>query len=134
MFSVDVSWIGVVLATVASVIIGAFIYSPKVLGSIWCRAYGWDADQLKPSPLHYGGAVLVAFVMSFFLAVLLKALHITSVWQGVETGFIIWIGFIVPTFFSGVIWSKKPLMAYGVDIVCELAILVVSGFILAFFS
>lgn len=133
MFSYDVSWIGVVIATAVSVAIGAFVYSPNVLGSIWVGSHRFDTSSLKPSPLTYGGAVIVAFILSFFLAVFIKALLLTSVWQGAQVGFFVWLGFIVPTLFSGVIWAKKPLIAYVVDITSFLLIFVATGLILAFF-
>jgi len=134
MLTTDVSWIGVILATVASVIIGGFWYAPKLFGSIWANAHNFDKDSLKPSPLNYGGAVLVAFVTTLILAMFIKYLPVTSIYDGAQVGFFAWLGFIATSQFSGVVWAKKPWLAYAIDVTCELVILVVAGAILAFFK
>lgn len=132
MFSFDVSWVGVILATVASVIIGATWYSPAIFGSFWARSLGYDESSLTPSPLNYGGAVLVAFVMSLILAVFIKQLPVTGIIDGAKVGFMAWLGFVAPVLFSGVIWAGKPILVYLIDVGCNLVILVAAGAILGF--
>ena len=134
MVSFDVSWIGVILSTVASVVIGGFWYSPSVFGSFWARSHLFDINSLKATPLALGGAVLIAFIETLVLGVLIKYLPVTSILNGAYVGFLVWLGFVATTQFSGVIWAKKPLGAYLVDIGCALVTLVVAGAILAFFK
>jgi hypothetical protein len=134
MVTFDVSWVGVILATVATVIIGGFWYSPALLGPFWARSHLFDLNVLKPSPISYGLAVLGAFVEALVLGVLIKYLPVTSILNGAYVGFLVWLGFVVTTQFSAVIWAKKPLGAFAVDITCYLITLVVSGAILAFFK
>jgi hypothetical protein len=56
---------------------------------------------------------------------------VNSLPEGLLVAFLIWLGFIVTTQYSAVIWAKKPLNVFLCDIGCELLSLLAMGAILS---
>ncbi len=105
----------VIVCTIINVVLGMIWYSPKVLGTIWAKENGFDLSQLKPSLLHYVGGIIVAFILCFVLNMMIHTFGIVGMGNGIALGFFLWLGFIATTHFSGVIWAKKPFVAYFID-------------------
>lgn len=108
--------LAVVLAAAANIILGALWYSPNFLGKAWAFTHGFREDSIKGTPKAYAGAFVVGFVISYVLGLLLHKLQVDSVAAAMTFAFWIWLGFIVTTHFSGVLWAKKPFQAYLIDV------------------
>lgn len=122
----------VLICTVVNVILGMIWYSPNVLGNIWAKEHGFDITSLRATPLHYLGAIIVAFIFSFVLNMMFHTFGIVGVGNGIIFGFFIWLGFIATTHFSGVLWAKKPFIVYFIDAGFQLLNLIVIGAIMGF--
>lgn len=105
----------VIICTIINIVLGMVWYSPRVLGTLWKEEHGFDSSQLKATPLHFIGAIIVAFILAFVLDMMIHTFHIHGVGNGIALGFFIWLGFIATTHFSGVIWAKKPFIVYFID-------------------
>ena len=110
------SFIALIVATLFNMILGALWYHPRFLGGPWVDAQGFREDALKPTPLSYLGTFLVALLMSWVIGIFVQSLDVITIAQALQLGFFIWLGFIVSTHFSGIIWAKKPFEAYLIDI------------------
>nr|MBS4170743.1 Uncharacterized protein [Neochlamydia sp. AcF95]NGY94400.1 hypothetical protein [Neochlamydia sp. AcF84] len=107
-------WV-VLVCTMINNFLASVWYSRKVLGDAWAKEHGFDAELLKPAPWHFIGAFLVAFTLCFVLNMFFHNFAIKGMGNGMAVGFLIWLGFIATTHFSGVIWAKKPFKAYLID-------------------
>ena len=73
---------------------------------------------------------LVAIILSYFISLLEIFFDVTSFWDGVIAGFIVYLGFVFPTQITKVVWVKKTFKLFLVDNVCWLLSIMVMGGIL----
>lgn len=126
--------IPVISVTVLNIILGMLWYSPLLLGTLWAKAYKFDTKKLKPSPWHYVGSILVSLITASVLAILVTHLAINTFEKGLLFAFFLWLGLIVTTLFSGVIWAGKPVRAYFIEIAHLLISLVMMTTLLAIWN
>lgn len=131
---IELNYLAILVAAISNMIIGSIWYAPPVLGNLWAEAHKFRLEDLKPTPLHYVQAFIVSFIIAWALGALLKWFDVTSLKEGLGVSFLIWLGFIATTHFSGVIWAKKPLKAYLIDVSFHLLSIIVMGIILVSWS
>ena len=117
----DIDWIGIVLAVVASMIIGFVWYSPKTpTGRIWMKSIGMAMDH-KPAKNEMMRGMIVMIVGAFltmmvFMHVVLAFTEATWIEAGetltygmaAEGAFWTWLGFFLPLSMGGVAWENRP--------------------------
>lgn len=121
----------VVIVAILNIVLGMIWYSPNFLGKIWARSQGLDNETLRPGPLQYVSAIFVALLMAAIFYTLLYWLNAFTAYEGLKLGFYIWLGFLFTSHVSGVIWAKKPLVAFLIDTAFDLVNLLMMGAILA---
>jgi hypothetical protein len=112
----NIFYIPELIGIVASLLLGALWYSPKVLGEIWRKSHGFVREELKFTSLHLIGTLLVPIVTVAVLSELLHLYQIVSLSSAIKLGFLFWLGFVATSHFSGVIWAKKPVTVYFIDV------------------
>lgn len=130
----DINFLAIVVIIIFNMILGMLWYSPKVFGTVWAREHNFELTDLKATPLHYVGAIVVSFVMAVVFAIIINWLDIFTVSDGLKLGFTIWLGFIATTHFSGVLWAKKPLNVYFIDSGFQLISMLFMGALLTAWS
>lgn len=128
----DVNWLAVIVVALLNVAMGALWYSPKAFGRLWTRAHNFSEGMLQPTAWHYLGAVIVGLITAWVLAVFVNLVNPMTMGEAAGMAFLAWFGFVAATSLSGVIWAKKPVMAYVIDSAFELLALVVMTCILTF--
>lgn len=126
--------IAVIIAAIVNIILGAFWYNPNIFGRTWAFAHGFREDAIKGSITSYVGAFIIAFVTAYVLGMVLKQLNADSIVKSITFAFWIWLGFIATTHFSGVLWAKKPIQAYLIDILFYLVSFEAMALIFALFA
>ena len=122
----------VLVAAVATMVIGFLWYSPILFARPWMRLMGCDPeDKAKLAEMQKGAGKLygITFVATLISAVVLaKIIDLTSVitvFYGMKVGFAIWLGFVAPVQLTGTLFSKQPtklfLINTGYQLVCYLA-------------
>jgi hypothetical protein len=108
----DINYLGIIIATVVSFILGGLWYSPLMFGKIWMQIMECDTlsqeelkkMQKKMAPF-YGLQLLLTLMTTVVLSI-----FITDVLNSdADTYFmtaLIWAGFIVPTQIAGVVWAN----------------------------
>lgn len=129
----EINYIAVLVATVVQFIIGAIWYMP-VFGKLWGRMHDFDtlspeaqAEAYKKMPPMLVIQFITTLVTTFVLAMFLGALPAS--WNPYGIAGFIWLGFVLPTQISAVIFGgtkpewvmKKILVASGGSLVCLLA-------------
>ncbi len=113
--AIEYEWVPILLATAIYMFVGAIWYSnllfgPNCPGKPIRHAIPWTA--------------LIGFSTAFFLAFFEGYLSVTTVLDGMFVGFCIWLGFILPTLFSAVVWSQQSVRLFLIHASCRLVALV----------
>ena len=134
----NVNYLAVAVAALATFLIGALWYSPLVFGKQWMQANGYTPEKLQAMQANATRAYIVSFVcylvVAYVLAVLVHHVEVASVMGGVRLGALVWIGFAATIGLTGNLFSDKPLMAYVLDAGYQLVYLVVMGAIIGWWS
>lgn len=103
-----VSWLAVIVGTVAAFVLGWFWYSPKLFGTKWAEGNGLKPGKPEEMPV---GAMISQFVglflMSWFVGV-------TAVSEALLTVILATLAFAVLAY-SGALFSNKPAYVRNVD-------------------
>ncbi|MEC7840530.1 MAG: DUF1761 domain-containing protein [Chlamydiota bacterium] len=110
------NYLAVFIAAIVNMVIGATWYGPKFLGDKWLEVHAFDRENLKAGPLSYLGAFIIGLIIATVFGAFLSFFKVTSIIGAMCFAFFIWLGFIATTQFSGVIWAKKPVGAYCIDV------------------
>lgn len=82
----EINYFAIIVAALVPNVLGAMYYGP-ILGKQWLSSLNFTAEDLKGrnEPLIYGAALLLSFVVSFFLKFLIEMLHNEGAQNGVFT-------------------------------------------------
>jgi hypothetical protein len=135
--SMKIKYPAVIVATLVHYILGGLWYSPLLFGNKFLQIIGWTPEQL--AQMQASGPpvkeLTIAFVMSlvlvYILAHFVQYTKARTAWGGIETAFWLWLGFIVTTQLATVIFEKRPLGLYLINIGYQLVGCSLAGVILA---
>ena len=126
-------WIGILIATVAAMAVGAAWYG--TLAKAWMTAAGLSAEAVKEgeSPVIYAVAAAAHLVMAWVLSgVIFHAAGAdgVSIGDGVVSAFLAWLGFAAVPLVVTHRFQMRPWSLTALDAGHYLAVLVVQGAIL----
>ena len=91
-----VNWLAVVIAAIATLVIGTVWYLPAVFGNRWAALTGRDIAA-RPRPTVYVvaliGSLITAYVLALVLAIVMQARGPVSLVDGIFIGIVAWAGF-----------------------------------------
>lgn len=129
----SINWLGVVLAVLASMVIGSFWFNPKTFFPMWWKAIGkegLDASQNSmPMGLVWGLLVLAAFVQAVFISLMVHVMGNVSLVSGATAGFFLWLGFVAPSSLTNKLFADR-LKAWALEAGNHLITFVVMGAII----
>lgn len=103
----------VLVSAVASMVIGGTWFGP-LFGKQYMHAIGMDtwsaekqAAEKKKMGMSYFGQFIASLVMFYILAWFIGGLDRLTLQGGMVIGFLVWLGFVVPTKFGDAIWGGK---------------------------
>lgn len=139
---VQVNYLGILLATVVSMVTGALWYGP-LFGKQWIKEMGWTKEKMAKKPDSkemrklYGiqalGSLAMSFVLSHALVFASAYLNTSGISAGLETGFWNWLGFVVPVSLGSVLWEGKSWKLWFLNSGYYLLTLLLMGVTLSFF-
>jgi len=104
----QINWLAIALATVAQFAIGAFWYS-ALFGKLWGKIHGFDKlpketqdKMVKEMGPFYGVQLLMTVITTIILAIFITY---QSSWNAYAMAGFFWLGFVVPTQVSAVIFG-----------------------------
>lgn len=129
-----VNWLAIIVATVASWALGAAWY--MAFANQWLAAIGKTRDQISgKDPTPYIFSVIVQLIMAFFVAAVMPALFgATNVVSGVQTGVLMWLGFVITSMIQNHRYEGAPWSRTIIDGGYMLAVLVVQGLVIGLFG
>lgn len=116
MLAVDINFVAIIVGAISNMIIGAVWYSPLVFGKQWMKLSGIsqkdiDAQKSQMSKT-YAMSFVGALIMAYILAVVLDLVGVATIAQGLQIGFLIWLGFVATTTLSSVLFENKRTELY----------------------
>lgn len=130
----NVNYLSVLIAGVVAMISGGVWYHPSCMGKKWAAAHNYDISSLKGDAWSYLLALVNSLIIAWIFSVFYNALDVSSFLGSIWLAFLTWFGFIATTQFSGVVWAKKPLNAYFIDVGFFLIALLLMSIIYWIFS
>jgi surface polysaccharide O-acyltransferase-like enzyme len=133
-----VNLLSVLVAAIATMILGFLWYSPILFAKPWTVAMGYDPnDKAKMDEMRKGagklyGITFVASLLSaFVLAKIIDVTTVTSALYGMKIGFAVWLGFVTTVQLTSTLFKKRPIKLYLIDTGYQLVCYLVMGAILA---
>jgi hypothetical protein len=131
-----------VLAAAAAYFMAGWVWYTLIFGKIWTKLMGFDKMSKKESEamkkkmgpsmaFNFLATLLAAYCMAWSVASGAGFYHVSGVVLGLQTGFWIWLGFIVTSQLNSVIWDGKPFKLYLINIGYYLVSYLLVGTILA---
>src|SRR2546428_4307129 len=113
----NVNILAVIVAAVATLILGAVWYSPVLFAKAWIQAHGYTPEKLEEMKKRgvtraYAVSGLCYLVMAYVLALLASYTQATSFAQGLWLGFILWPRLAAPTRLPANLFSPKPVAGW----------------------
>jgi hypothetical protein len=138
---IDVNIVAILLAAIASMVVGFIYYSPFALGKPWMKLMGWSKDikmtnneMAKLYGTSFVLALITAFVLSHVMTMSFAYFNETMLTTGIMTAFWMWLGFIMPVQFTDVLFSKKPSKLFAINTGYQLISLLVMGVVISMVS
>jgi hypothetical protein len=138
---IDVNIVAILLAAIASMVVGFIYYSPFALGKPWMKLMGWSKDikmtnneMAKLYGTSFVLALITAFVLSHVMTMSFAYFNETMLTTGIMTVFWMWLGFIMPVQFTDVLFSKKPSKLFAINTGYQLISLLVMGVVISMVS
>jgi uncharacterized protein DUF1761 len=127
-----VNYVAVVIATLAGFGTGAAWY--MILGRFWLAALGKRREDMSSSPMPFLIAIVANLVMAFMLAGVIGHFGAVNTKNGVISGALIWLGFVITTLGVNHAFSGAKTSLTLIDGGHWLAVLLVMGAVIGAFG
>lgn len=128
----DVNLLAVLVAALATMVLGFLWYSPMLFAKPWMLAMGYDPNDKarieamqKGAGKSYGITFIASLVTAFVLAKIIDVTTVNTVLYGMKIGFAVWLGFVTTVQLTGKLFGNQPMKLYlintGYQLVCYLA-------------
>ena len=136
---IQVNFLAVIAAGIASMALGFLWYSPMVLGKPWMKERGLTPEKVKSDQKEMGKLYGVSFVVSLVMAYVLS--HVMALSQnfynypmmqtGLTSAVFMWLGFMMPVQVTATIFSdKKNWKLFGIDTGYQLVSVLAMGVVI----
>jgi hypothetical protein len=136
---VPINYLAVLVAAIASMVVGFLWYGP-LFGKLWMKLSGKTKESMdeakkkgmtKAYVLMFVGSLVMAYVLANALVFASSYLQVSGVSAGLMSGFFNWLGFIAPVTLGMVLWEGKSWKLWVLHNGHELISLCIMGVILA---
>lgn len=128
---VDIKWLAVIAAAVVNMVVGMVWYSPSLFGKEWMKLTGRKMEDMSGGGIGYGVAAVGALVQSYILAHFVIYTGALNFWEGLVTGFWIWLGFVAVVTAVHLVFEGRPWALWKINAGYFLVVLLINGGLLA---
>ncbi len=132
----NINWLAVIACVVVSMVSGSLWFNPKTFFPMWWKVVGKEGSQpgMENMGMTWGLTVLSSFVQAMFMALFVNALGPvlggSSLISGATTGFLLWLGFVAPTYMVNKLFAGHGLKIWAIEVGNHLVNFVLFGAIL----
>ena len=128
----DINFLAVIVAAILSFVIGSVWYSQKAFGKKWMELTNLNSEDFKKNAKGaMAGTILGGLVLACILAVFVGYANVDNFFDGALVGFWAWLGFVVTTSSSSVLFERRPIGLFLMNIGFHLVEFVLMGALLA---
>lgn len=129
---VELNFVTVLIAAVASMVVGSLWYSPVLFAKQWVKLVKLSENEMKAGMVRSMIiASVLALVEAYVLAYFVKYSGATTAAGGMLTGFWAWLGFVATTVGVQGVFENRPNQLTMINLGHHLVNLLVMGAILA---
>ncbi len=129
---VTLNWVAMLVALIASMVIGYIWYSKPVFGKTWMNLIGKTEEDLKKGAGKAMGIMIVCAIITVYVLSHIVDYATATTWlEGVQTGFWVWLGFVATVLVMNAGYEGRPMKLPAINAGYQLVNLVVAGAILA---
>ena len=131
----SINWLAVVVCVLVSMVSGSLWYNPKTFFDIWWKGIG-KTEQDDPGaggkmPVVWALTLLSSLVQAVFMSLMVTALGGlmggATLATGAATGFMLWLGFIAPTYLVNKLFAGHGLKIWAIEVGNHLVNFVIFG-------
>jgi hypothetical protein len=133
-----VNLLAVLVAAIATMVVGFIWYSPILFARPWMVLMGYDPDDKagleemrKSAGKNYATAFVLSLISAFVLGKIIQITTVNSAIYGMKIAFAVWLGFVTTVQLTAVLFARKPFKLYAIDTGYQLVCYLVMGIILA---
>lgn len=105
----QLNYVAILVAAILYFVVGALWYSPLLFGKQWMAAVGFtDEDVQGGSAVIYLYPLLFYVIAAIVMALLVSALQITNVAEGIFLAGLGWLGFLLPSMGASMVFESRP--------------------------
>lgn len=118
----SINWLAVVVCVIVSMISGSIWYNPKTFFPAWWAVVGGGKSQpgMQNMGMTWALTVLSSFVQAVAMAFMVPAMGGlmggTTLLSGMSTGFMLWLGFIAPTYLVNKLFAGHGLKIWAIEV------------------
>lgn len=133
----EVNWVAVILATLASMVVGMGYY--MTLGKQWMAALGMSEEEFKASSPNtvspFIWAALSQVVIAYFIAMLTPQLMgVVDTFNAIVVGVHMWLGFIITAMIINHRYQGRKWSLTFIDGGYLMLVVIVQGLVIGLFS
>lgn len=130
-----INYWAVLVSALASFVLGALWYSPLLFGKLWIKQSGFTQKDMEKAKkegmaLSYLLNFLATLVTAYVLAHFVELIGAFGYVEALVLGFWAWLGFVATIGLGGVLWEKKPVSLYAINMAYHLVSLMGMSLIL----
>ena len=129
--SVDINIWAVIVAAVVSMVVGAIWYSKNLFGKEWSKLVGRKLEEMSGGGVGYAVAAVGALLQAYILAHFVQYAGATTFWDGIVTGFWLWLGFIAVAIAVNLVFEGRSWALWKINAGYFLIVLLINGGLLA---
>ena len=108
MLAFDINWLAVIVAAVASMVLGFVYYHPRVLGTRWMALMGKSMADVGSAGMSYALTAVGALVAAFVVAQFIHWSDSYTLAEGAFIGAVGWLGFTAAATAADYVFSGRP--------------------------
>lgn len=129
----SINWLAIAACVVVSMINGTIWYNPKTFFPAWWAVVGGGKQQpgMENMGMTWALTVLASAVQAVAMSFMVNALDTSSAGAGAGLGFMLWLGFIAPTYLVNKLFAGHGLKIWLIEIGNHLVNFLIFGALLA---
>jgi hypothetical protein len=131
----SINWLAVIVCVLVSMVSGSLWYNPKTFFPMWWKGIG-KTEAAAPGSggmaMTWTLTVLAAVVQAVFMSLMVTAMGSMTpggptLVSGAAAGFLIWLGFIAPTYLVNKLFAGHGLKVWAIEVGNHLVNFVIFG-------
>ncbi len=129
MITWDINYLALFIAAAINMGLGMFWYSQFMFGKHWLKWMNKKSAQ-KPEMLVIVIAFFSGLIKAFFLLQIISLFNVLLVPVGIGLAIMLWLGFVVTTNLSTVLWEEKDARLYSLNMAFEAISIILMSIVL----